>query len=156
MLQIYAEKWVEQGSEVKGERAYIVQIWREKADPFLVRETLTLARGMYPGATMYSYMSGPEKGMAAYLAESGIPLQVMNARYSKRQRAQHAIEKNNAGRILVPENAPWVPGYVHRLILFTGKDNATNDDEADALVSAIDGGMMSGVSSPRTLGKRRI
>ena len=156
VLKIYAESWIENGSEVKGERAYIVQIWREKWDPHVVHDTLVLARGMYPGAMTYSYMSGPEKGAATYLAEKGFAIQVMPARYSKRQRAQNTIDKSNAGRILVPEDAPFTPGFVHRTILFTGKDSASNDDEQDALVSAIDGGMMSSVGTPRTLGPRRI
>ena len=156
VMKIYAETWIEKGSEVKGERAYIVNVWRERWDPSIVQDTIRLARGMYPGAQIYSYMSGPEKGMAEYLAKVGIAIQVINARFSKRQRAQATIEKGNAGRVLVPDGAPWVSGFVARMILFSGLENAGNDDEIDALVSAIDGGMMSSVGTPRTMGPRRI
>jgi predicted phage terminase large subunit-like protein len=156
VLKIYAETFIENGTQVYGERAYVVNVWRERWDPSVVHQTILMARGMYPGAVMYSYMAGPEVGIAHYLAEKGIPIQVMPARYSKRQRAQAAIDKNNAGRILVPEQAPWVSGFVSRLILFSGLEKAGNDDEVDALVSAVDGGMAVSQSVPRTVGRRRI
>ena len=80
----------------------------------------------------------------------------MPARYSKRHRAQKTIDRSNAGRIRFPESAPWVTGMLARMTLFSGDENAGDDDEIDALVSAVDGGMASGVSAPRALGPRRI
>jgi hypothetical protein len=156
VLKVFAESWVDNGVMTHGERGYVVAVWRERWDPSVVHDTIRIARGIYPGATMFSYMSGPEIGIAHYLAERGMAINVMPARYSKRQRAQKSIDRCNTGRLLVPESAPWVPGFVARLILFTGEPTAGNDDEPDALVSAVDGGMMGGVSVPRTVGKRRI
>ena len=155
-LKIYVEQVVEDGRTITAEMAYVANAWREKWDPAQSEQILRMARGMYPGAVLYSYMSGPEIGIAHYLAEKGIPIQVMPARYSKRQRAQKTIDKSNAGRIRFPEQAPWVSGMIARMILFTGDDKAGNDDEIDALVSAVDGGMTGMVGTPRALGKRRI
>ena len=156
VLKVFQDVVIEDGRSLVAEVAYVVNCWRERWDPAQCEQIIRMARGMYPGAPIYSYMSGPEIGIAHYLAEKGIPIQVMPARYSKRQRAQNAIDKNNAGRILYPESGPWVNGMIARNILFTGDDKSGNDDEQDALVSAVDGGMMSGVTAPKTLWKRRI
>jgi len=138
------------------EVAYVTQVWRERWDPAQSEQIIRLARGMNPGAIIYSYMSGPEIGIARYLEDKGIPIEVMPARYSKRQRAQQAIDLSNAGRIRFPEHAPWVSGFVSRMILFSGIETAGDDDEIDALASAVAGGMGAGLGfSPTTCGKPR-
>jgi predicted phage terminase large subunit-like protein len=141
---------------IVAEVAYVVAVWRERWDPAMVDRVTHLARAMFPGGKMYSYMSGPEIGIAHYLAEKGIAVDVIPARYSKRQRAQKSIDKANAARILFPASAPWVEPMIARMILFTGADNAGDDDEVDALVSAVDGGMLQAPSTFKTFGKRRI
>lgn len=156
VMKIWPEM-VREGDSMKlREVAYVVNAWRERWDPAQSEQIIRLARAMYPGATVYSYMSGPEKGVAHYLAEKGIPVEVMAARYSKRQRAQKAIDMANAGRIRFPESAPWVAGFVARMVLFSGIESAGDDDEVDALASAVAGALGGGGQQPRTVGKRRI
>lgn len=156
VMKIWPEM-VREGDSMKlREVAYVVNAWRERWDPAQSEQIIRLARAMYPGATVYSYMSGPEKGVAHYLAEKGIPVEVMAARYSKRQRAQKAIDMANAGRIRFPESAPWVAGFVARMMLFSGIESAGDDDEVDALASAVAGALGGGGQQPRTVGKRRI
>jgi hypothetical protein len=152
VLRIWPE-WTEEG---RREVAYVAAVWRERWDPAQAVEICKMARALYPGGTFFSYMAGPEIASAHYLAEQGIEIQVMPARYSKRHRAQASIDKSNAGRIRFPTSAPWVNGMVARLMLFSGDENAGDDDEIDALVSAVDGGMKSAVSVPKALGPRRI
>lgn len=155
VLKIWPEPRVDNGRAVTRDVAYVVNCWRERWDPAQAEQIIRLARGMYPGGTIYSYMSGPEIGIAHYLANAGIDVQVIPARYSKRQRAQRTIDRSNAGLILFPEESPWVSSFLARLMLFSGNETAGDDDEADALVSAVDGGMGVAGSAPRSLGKAR-
>lgn len=156
VLKIWPEM-VREGDTMKmREVAYLVDCRRERWDPAQCEAILRQTRAMYPGAQIYSYMSGPETGIARYLEDKAIPIQVLHARYSKRQRAQPAIDLANAGRIRVPESAPWAAGFVSRMILFSGDEKAGDDDEIDALASAVAGGMAGANFRPKALGKRRI
>jgi predicted phage terminase large subunit-like protein len=155
-MKIFTEEFPEDGRMVVGQRGYVCAAWREKYDPAQAEQIIRVARGMYPGAVAFSYMAGPEIGTAHYLAERGIPIEVMPARYGKRTRAQKTIDRVNTGRILFPESAPWAPGMISRMILFTGDEAAGNDDEIDALVSASDGGMQTSATQVKTFGRPRI
>jgi predicted phage terminase large subunit-like protein len=139
-----------------GNAAYIVEAFRAHRDIELACAELLKRLVQHPGAAFYSYASGPEKGALHFLAERGIPIQVIPARYDKQTRAQRTIEAWNAGRVLVPDSAPWMSPFVSRCELFTGSDKAGDDDEIDAMVSAFDGGMFSAVAVPSTFGKARI
>jgi predicted phage terminase large subunit-like protein len=138
-------------------KAYVLNVWREKRDLDAACHRINLARAMYPNAAIFSYVSGPEKGAIQYLADRGIPVQSMNARYDKGTRAAHTIDAWNLGNIMTPAQAPWLNGFNSRVRLFTGNPKAFDDDEVDALVSACDGGYFSSVASvPRAFGTPRI
>ena len=53
---------------------------------------------------------------------------------------QKAAGSWNAGRIVVPRNAPWLDDFLKVLNNFVGKDDA-RDDEVDALAALHDGMM---------------
>jgi len=81
----------------------------------------------------------------------------MPARYSKSTRAQKTIDRWNAGKVLVPEQGLWVPGFMARTLQFTGSDKARDDDEQDALVSVCDGmGGTDASQMPRVFGSPRL
>jgi hypothetical protein len=154
-VKFWPEKRVEDGRIVTKEVGYVVNCWRERWDPAQAKSTFFAAHSLYPGAPIYSYMSGPEIGIVHYLANDGIEVQVIPARFSKRQRAQRTIDRSNAGLLLFPEEAPWVGGLVARLMLFSGDEAAGDDDEIDALVSGVDGAMGSVGATPISLGRSR-
>jgi len=136
--------------------AYVVDVLRERRDLDMAAHRLGFMRRMYPGAMIFSYVAGPEKGAVTYLNDRGIPVQAMPARYDKNTRARKTVDAWNLGNVRVPDHAPWVGGFVARTQLFTGNPKAGDDDEVDALVSACDGGLFSGVSAPKSFGKPRI
>ena len=137
--------------------AYVVNVWREKRDLDSACARIRQARGMYPSASVFSYVAGPEIGAVHYLNDRGIPCVAMHARYDKGTRARKTIDAWNLQQIQVPEQAPWVAGFVHRCKLFTGHPKAFDDDEIDALVSAYDGGVLAGgQGAPSAFGKPRI
>ena len=109
---------------------------------------------MYGHGAIYSYVAGPEIGAVRYFAQNGIEIQGMPARFNKRVRAQRTIDLWNAGKILIPERAPWVASFLERTYSFRGIEGDA-DDEIDALVSAADGGMWS-AGVPRAFGSPRV
>ncbi len=139
---------------VYGSIAYVRNVMRFHPDYRAGLDNVRSARDLYGHGPVYSYMSGPELGAARYFAQNGIEIQAMPARFNKRVRAQRTIDLWNAGKILLPERAPWTAGFLERVYGFRGVEGDA-DDEIDALVSAIDGGMWSS-GVPRVSGAPRI
>lgn len=93
----------------------------------------------WPTAEIFSYVSGGEVGTVNLLADMGLWLTPMPARYNKFVRAQNTAAAWQSGRIGVPAVASWdMRGFLMRLRSFTGEEGGI-DDEADALVSGFDG-----------------
>lgn len=138
-----------------GPKMYLIDVVRHKIDAHLIESTLKADLNKHGRAPMFSYMAGPEVGMARVLQERGVPVARMLARYNKLVRAQRTIKRWNDGDILVPEGALWVPGFLHRVSCFRGREKDTDDDEIDALVSMCDGVMGGMVASggPKLLGR---
>jgi len=136
---------------------YVLDVVRERAD-FNVLENLIRQRwNWYGRCPIYSYISGPEKGAIRYFTDRGIPIQGLPARYNKATRAQKTIDRWNNGKIQIPIEGTWVPGFITRVKAFTGSDKARDDDEVDALVSVCDGMMASDAASmPRAFGQARL
>lgn len=141
-------------ARVYGTKMYVLDVTRHKIDTHLIESTLKADLNKYGRAVFFSYMSGPEIGMANVLNERGIPIGVLPARYNKLVRAQRTIKRWNDGAVLVPSDGFWVPGFLHRVSCFRGREKDTDDDEIDALVSACDavmGGMVS--NGPKGVGQ---
>lgn len=122
---------------IYGRKLYIIDVQRHRLDATLLESTCKAILTAHGRAPMWSYQSGPEIGLSRLLVERGIPIGVMHARYNKLVRAQKTIARWNEGDILIPANAPWRSGFLHRLSLFRGHDK-DRDDEVDALVSMSD------------------
>jgi predicted phage terminase large subunit-like protein len=142
---------------IYGSQLFLRNVTRVKTDFNTIESVVQSDMTTFGACPIYSYMSGPEKGIAKYFADRGMAIQVMPARYDKSTRAQRTINAWNAGRILVPHQAPWKDGFVARCKAFTGRKDEGNDDEIDALVSLYDGavGMGGGALMPSVFGERR-
>lgn len=146
-----------------GSTAYIRRVRRLKADlSLLVLDVEAAWKFNGSRCPVFSYISGPEKGSIKYFAEHNIPIGGMAARFSKRVRSQKTIDFATDKRILAPEKGAVgaddadIEQFLQRLYAWRGLDT-DEDDEVDGLVSAVDGGMWSSVTSPTTtLGTRRI
>lgn len=137
-------------------KAYVLNVLREKRDLEAAAHRIMLARRMYPGAAVFTYYSGPEKGALEYLESRGLPVTGLQARTPKYNRAQRTKDAWNAGAILIPEHAPWAEAHITRAQQFTGREDAGDDDDMDALVSAMDGGFFGAGPVPTALAPRRI
>ena len=122
---------------IYGRKLYILEVQRHRLDATLLESTCKAILTKYGRSPIWSYQSGPEIGLSRLLAERGVPVGVMQARYNKLVRAQKTIRRWNDGEILVPQGADWLPGFLHRVRLFRGHEK-DRDDEVDALVSVAD------------------
>lgn len=139
-----------------GTKLYILEATRHKIDAHLIESTCKADLNKHGRAIFFSYMSGPEVGMARVLIERGVPIAHMPARYNKLVRAQRTIKRWNDGDILIPSSGLWVSGFLKRVGCFRGHEKDTDDDEIDALVSLTDGLMGGAVASgnrPKTVGR---
>ena len=140
--------------KVMGTKLYVLEIQRHKLDAHMIESTAKAMLERHGTGPIYSYMSGPEIGMARLMRERGLPFQPLPARYNKLVRAQRTIKRWNDGDIALPKDAPWLKGVLHRVSCFRGNDHDEGDDEVDALVSLADGAMGGAAAGggPRLLG----
>lgn len=117
---------------------YIVDLYSEQVDSPAFGRMLKMKQAGYPGAPMLWYGSGPESGVAQHLREQGAyELDYRAATADKFVRAQPVAAAWNAGKVLVPADAPWLVDFLAVVLGFTGvKDK--RDDEVDALAAAYD------------------
>ena len=133
----------------------MIDVQRHKLDATLLETTCKRYLDTHGRAPMWSYQSGPEVGLSKLLITHGVPVGIMRARYNKLVRAQKTIRRWNEREILVPANAPWLAGFLHRLSMFRGHEK-DRDDEVDALVSMADAnlGGASAEPMPRVSGRK--
>ncbi len=144
-----------------GSQVFVQLVERVKTEMEDIEARIKAAYLRFGNMPTFSYMSGPEKGVAHYMHSTphNIPVQVMPARWSKKIRAQNTIDRWNAGNVQFPLHAAWnVDAVILRGKGFTGLDGIGDDDEMDALVSCVDGvlgasGSMG--SGPKKFGERR-
>jgi hypothetical protein len=140
-----------------GSMLYICDVRRMHTDFSNLASNLKSIQDTHGHCPIFSYVAGPEIGVAHYFCELGFPVHPLKARFNKRTRAQRTIERWNTGKIRVPLHAHWVDGFLSRVRNFTGNENDTGDDEVDAMVSLSDG--MTGASPAgeiRTFGRPRM
>lgn len=136
---------------VWGPKAYVLEVSRFKLNLGLIAMRLQEVTKQHGRGPIFSYVSGPEIGVVGDMARRGIAIQGMPARFNKLVRAEKTICKWNGSDILVPAAGEWVDGFISRTQAFRGVEG-DDDDEVDALVSAVDGGMYSAVTMPRLVG----
>jgi len=130
-----------------------VQRHQVKLEPF--KAVLDSLKKTYSVRKSRWYTSTTEDGTAQLL---GITPEL--ARADKFVRAQPVAAAWNAGKILVPEHAPWADAFVAELASFTGIDDP-KDDQVDALAAAYDvlakaSASYDGLSGGAEMPKRRI
>ena len=121
------------GTDPETATFYIVDLWREQMETKTTKIRLGEFRTKWPAAGAPLILgSGTEKGAGALLA-----LEWRAAVADKFTRAQPFAAAWNAGRVLVPEAAPWLDDLLSELASFTGAGDA-HDDQIDGCVGAFE------------------
>lgn len=120
---------------------YVVDVRRHQLPAPLFAEVLKSRLRDAPGP-MWWHCAGPEKGSGDFMRAAdkvGPQLRVIPTQLDKFTRALPASEAWNAGRIMVPRVAPWLPSFLGVVQGFTGV-NDDQDDDVDALGSGYAAG----------------
>jgi predicted phage terminase large subunit-like protein len=84
------------------------------------------------------YIGVTEKGTLQYMRRHhNVNVHAITAGTDKFTRAQNVAAAWNAGRVLVPQSAPWLDAFLDELGDFTGV-NDEHDDQVDALAAGFD------------------
>lgn len=125
--------------------AYVLDVLRVHDEPREFRDRVKFLIGRYPGATCCAYAAATERGGVEFFRDGGIRIDGRTAQLDKFSRAIPVSAAWNAGKVLVPERAPWLDRFVSEVCGFTGvKDR--HDDQVDALAAAFDGSRRGAVS----------
>jgi len=116
-----------------GDVLYITDVQRKQVDAPSFLLTLRAQHAAQPGPMRW-HASGTEKGAAQFIQQRLPALQTVQATGDKFVRSQAVAAAWNAGKVLVPEDAPWLPALLDEVGSFTGVGDV-NDDQVDALAS---------------------
>jgi predicted phage terminase large subunit-like protein len=117
---------------VGSDAIYVVNVQRLQIAVPLFKTRIDAEVAAYPRVRTRWYTSTTEAGLAEML---GIGPKL--AKEDKFVRAQPVAAAWNAGKILVPRNAPWLDAFIAEVVSFTGV-NDEHDDQVDALAAAYD------------------
>ena len=118
-----------------GDCYYVADVVRKQVDAPAFALTLKAMAAGTPGRMLW-HASGTEKGAAQFLQQRIKRLEVANASTDKFVRSQGVAAAWNDGRVLVPDDAPWLDVFLGEMADFTGLDDA-HDDQVDALASGF-------------------
>ncbi len=122
-----------------GGNYYVTHAWWGRTLLPALRARLRVVHDGEPTMRWRWYTSTTEKGVADLFDEGdeAVPVRSVNAKASKLIRAQRYAAAYNAGKVLVPRNAPWLEEFLAQHAAFTGADGG-RDDIIDAAVAAFD------------------
>lgn len=116
---------------------YIEDVWREQVEsPVFVS-----AAKLMPRVPMHIYRHGTERGVIEmFRRDHKLNIRDVDASDAgdKFARAQSVAAAWNAGRVRVPQQAPWIEPFLSEVLSFTGISDA-HDDQVDALAALWDG-----------------
>ncbi len=121
---------------------YVADVWRGRvAHPDLVRMIEAKHRQYRPKMVVIEKAQAGFAVIQSLQILNRIPVYGVVPRSSKEARLDSVLPLFEAGRVLFPKNAPWLPMLLDELLKFP---NGARDDCVDALVYAL-GSIMDGV-----------
>jgi predicted phage terminase large subunit-like protein len=116
---------------------YVADVVRKQVDAPSFTLTLKAQQSKYPAGRMVWHASGTEKGSGQFIRRQlGPRFEVKTASADKFVRAQPVAAAWNAGKVLLPREAPWLDTFLSEVCAFTGVSDL-HDDQVDALASAF-------------------
>lgn len=115
-------------------RFYLLDVWRGRVEyPGLKRAALSQAERFRPAAVLVEDKASGQS-LLQDLRGSGLPLIGVTPRGGKEARLFSVAGLCEAGRLWLPETAPWLPELEAELFGFPA---APHDDQVDALTQAL-------------------
>lgn len=114
---------------------YLLHLWRERVEfPELKRVVASLAEEWKPNAILVEDKASGQSLIQELKLSTALPLIPVKVDSDKQTRAQAVTPLIEAGKIFLPQSAPWVSDFVEEMACFP---NGTHDDVVDATTQAL-------------------
>jgi predicted phage terminase large subunit-like protein len=114
---------------------YLLSLWRARVEfPELKRQVSTQADQWKPHAILVEDKASGQSLIQELKLATRFPIFPVKADSDKRARAEAVTPLFEAGRIFIPESAPWVQDYIDELTAFPA---GVHDDAVDSTTQAL-------------------
>ena len=114
---------------------YLLHVWRERVEfPELKRVLASLAEQWKPNAILVEDKASGQSLIQELKLSTTLPLIPVKADSDKQTRAQAVTPLMEAGKVFLPQSAPWVSDFVEEITSFP---NGAHDDVVDATTQAL-------------------
>lgn len=115
---------------------YVLDVIRAQVEAPAFAQQLAALKQRYAAPILW-YAAGTEQGVAQFIRNQGVTIDVQAPRGDKYVRSMPVAAAWNASRISVPSNTAWSNAFVEEILAFTGVGDL-HDDQVDALAAAYD------------------
>jgi predicted phage terminase large subunit-like protein len=114
---------------------YLLHLWRERVEfPELKRVVSSLAEQWKPNAILVEDKASGQSLIQELKLSTALPLIPVKVDSDKQTRAQAVTPLIEAGKVFLPESAPWRSDYIEEMACFP---NGVHDDVVDATTQAL-------------------
>jgi len=114
---------------------YLISVWRSKVEfPELKRVAVSLYERDKPNAVLVEDKASGQSLIQELKRKTTIPVLPVKVDKDKVARANAVTPMIEAGKVYVPQNAPWLYDYIEELSAFP---NAEHDDQVDSTTQAL-------------------
>jgi predicted phage terminase large subunit-like protein len=114
---------------------YLLHLWRGRVEfPELKRVLVSLAEQWKPNTILVEDRASGQSLIQELKNFTALPILPVQVDSDKQTRAQAVTPIMEAGKIFLPESAPWVSGYIEEMACFP---NGNYDDVVDATTQAL-------------------
>jgi predicted phage terminase large subunit-like protein len=114
---------------------YLLHLWRERVEfPELKRVPGSLAQEWKPNAILVEDKASGQSLIQELKLSTALPIIPVKTDRDKQTRAQAVTPLMEAGKVFLPQSAPWVNDYIEEMACFP---NGVYDDVVDATTQAL-------------------
>jgi predicted phage terminase large subunit-like protein len=114
---------------------YLLHLWRGRVDfPELKRVLVSLAEKWKPNAILVEDRASGQSLIQELKNSTALPIIPVKVDSDKQTRAQAVTPLMEAGKIFLPESAPWVSDFIEEMACFP---NGIHDDVVDSTTQAL-------------------
>jgi predicted phage terminase large subunit-like protein len=114
---------------------YLLEVWRGRVEyPELKRQAVALDAKWNPELVLIEDKASGQSLIQELRRDTKMPLRAIKVDRDKKSRAHAVTGLIEAGRVYLPERAPWVADFLDEVCAF---DQGSHDDQVDSMTQAL-------------------